>query len=197
MLLILYRERVLELRADLKESQQASSSNRLLVGDSMALNSWNMDRLACANESQPLGLIIPPAPLLLVKEEYPQLTQKFWTKSAWKNYEEAEQNANRIPSKNRYLCDEDGLALSESCIDEMGDAAKLGFNELFFWRLDPKSWGKRVDRANQYFSNTMRIKFPELGLCDGDWKLNEFATDRFPAWNRYHREGKTVTLSHE
>ena len=75
-----------------------------------------------------------------------------------------------------------GESVPSSRIDEIGDAAKLAWNELHHFHLAPTTWAKKIDRANEFFSNTMQTKFPKLWLCQGDWKLQEFETERYPTW---------------
>jgi hypothetical protein len=34
----------------------------------------------------------------------------------------------------------------------------------------------------EYFSNCMRVAFPEFRWCENDWKVHAFATERYPDW---------------
>lgn len=192
MLLKISRERVIELKEELKEARQfpkATASSSTLP----------------SNVTEPHGIIIqpstdhsteiivPPAPPIADEDDHDAV--RFWKKSEWRNFEEGERKRNRNTVKFSFICDESGESVSPSRIDEIGDAAKLAWNELYHFRLAPTTWAKKIDRANEYFSNTMRAKFPELRLCQGDWKLQEFATERYPAWCRYSRDGKSGGLS--
>lgn len=142
---------------------------------------------------QTAEISVPPAPPIADENDHNAV--RFWRKSEWRNFEESEKKRNRNTVKFSFICDESGESIVSSRIDEIGDAAKLAWNELHHFRLAPTTWAKKIDRANEYFSNTMRTKFPELRLCQGDWKLQEFATERYPAWCRYFRDGKSAGLS--
>ena len=47
--------------------------------------------------------------------------------------------------------------------------------------------------ASEFFSNHMRIKFPEFQWCEGDWKVQTFATVRFPDWSQDVRKKGRLT----
>lgn len=151
------------------------------------------DKITHPSTDQSAEITVPPAPPIANEDDHDSV--RFWKKSEWRNFEESERKRNRNTVKFSFICDEFGESVASSRIDEIGDAAKLAWNELHHFRLAPTTWAKKIDRANEYFSNTMRTKFPELRLCQGDWKLQEFATERYPAWCRYSRDGKSGGLS--
>ncbi|KAF8816758.1 hypothetical protein BYT27DRAFT_7237748 [Phlegmacium glaucopus] len=70
----------------------------------------------------------------------------------------------------------------------MSKTATTAWNDLYYWRLDPETWAKKIDQAMKYFGYMMAQKYPEFRWCHGDWKVQEFATHRYPGWNRYHRQ---------
>ncbi|KAF4610532.1 hypothetical protein D9613_006515 [Agrocybe pediades] len=134
----------------------------------------------------------PPAPLIIGSEHVQKVG--FWTKQEWKNYKENEKkkkNTDRKPNAAyAFLCDRHGNELSDERLRQMKDAARLQWNHLYWLRIDPPTWGNRIMEAEERFSNAMRSKFEEFGLCDGNWKVTEFATLRYPGWTRSHRQGK-------
>ena len=149
------------------------------------------DKITRPSADKSVEITVPPAPPIANEDDHDAV--RFWKKSEWRNFEESERKRNRNTVKFSFICDESGESVASSRIDEIGDAATLAWNELHHFRLAPTTWAKKIDRANEYFSNTMRIKFPELRLCQGDWKLQEFATERYPAWCRW-KEWRTKTL---
>jgi hypothetical protein len=198
MLLKIFRQRVIELKDELREARQilnakaSSSSTPPSQVTEPQDNTTSIVRPSTTDHSA--EIVVPPAPPIAEEDDHDAV--RFWKKSEWQNFEEGERKRNRNTVKFSFICDESGDSVSSSRIDEIGDAAKLAWNELYHFRLAPTTWAKKIDRANEYFSNTMRTKFPEFRLCQGDWKLQEFATERYPAWCRYSRDGKGRGLSH-
>ena len=192
-----FRERVIELKEELREARQVSKSmvSSYTPPYKAAGQQPVQDKITrpSTDQSADLKITVPPAPPISNEDDHDAV--RFWRKSEWRNFEEGERKRNRNTVKFSFICDESGESVPSSRIDEMGDAAKLAWNELHHFRLAPTTWAKKIDRANEYFSNTMRTKFPELRLCQGDWKLQEFATERYPAWCRYSRDGKSGGLS--
>ena len=50
---------------------------------------------------------------------------------------------------------------------------------------DPPSWKAKTQTAADFFSNSMHLKFDEFRYCDNDWKIEAFATIRYPDFVRY------------
>ena len=73
-------------------------------------------------------------------------------------------------------------------LEEISKSATMAWNDLYYWWLDPETWANKIDLAMKYFSYTMAQKYPEFRWCHGDWKVQEFATNCYPGWNRYHRQ---------
>ena len=125
-------------------------------------------------------LAVPSTPPARQREDYPDVP--FWTKGEWDKLVERQKLANKTPSWNAFLTDEDGHALSKQRYNEIWADAKLAFNSLYFRRVDPTSWSKKTDIAAAYFYNTMTAKYPEFQFCEGNWKVQHWATERYPDW---------------
>ena len=76
------------------------------------------------------------------------------------------------------------------------NTARSLWSLLYMWREDLKTWSLQTMYACDFFSNTMRTKFEEFQLCEGDWKVHAFATVRYPNWSEdVHKQGKLSRIS--
>jgi len=100
---------------------------------------------------------------------------------------------NKEYGKLDFITDEDGDEVDEDRMKAMSAKARELFTTLYRYRQDPQSWGLRGAEASQFFSNTMRVEFPEFRWCENDWKVHSFATGRYPDWVRDVRNGGNLT----
>ena len=191
-LIINFRETVSELKAEIKGLNRLNQGLRGGGGGKPTLtvdgDISNRSGKKPTDQFRLSDRKVPPAPPIAEQENYEEVI--FWTKKEWREHDDKLRNRNGRAPTYGFLCDEYGDNLTEACIEEFKDTAKLLWNQLYYWRIDPSTWSKRNPDAEEFFSNTMRTKFPEFRYCEGNWKLQEFATLRFPDWNRYQREGK-------
>jgi hypothetical protein len=145
------------------------------------------------NAPDAFPLKIPPPQSELDQDDYPDA--QFWTLTEWQNYVNRETDRGNPPTKLGFLCDEEGIAASKERIKKMTDTAKKIWGELHHHRYDPKTWRCVNLSANQYYTNHMRIAFPEFQLCADDWKVQMFATIRFPDWSNGLRSTGRLTRS--
>ena len=104
------------------------------------------DKISRPSTDQSTEITIPPAPPIAIEDEHNDV--RFWKKSEWRNFEESERKRNRNTVKFSFICDESGEPVLSSRIDEIGDAAKLAWNELYHFRLAPTTWAKKIDRKS-------------------------------------------------
>ncbi|KAF8156906.1 hypothetical protein B0H34DRAFT_808261 [Crassisporium funariophilum] len=128
----------------------------------------------CNSQNKPLtrNLDIPSTPPVRQRKDYPDVP--FWTKVEWDALVEHKKLANKTPAWNAFLTDKED--------------AKLTFNSLYFRHVDPSSWSKKTDVATAYFYNTITAKDPEFQLCKGNWKIQTWATERYPDWAKNVRK---------
>jgi len=78
-------------------------------------------------------------------------------------------------------------------------AVRRGARELFIslqmmWegngRKVPDTWGKMSHGNKEFYRQKMKEQFPEIALCEGDWKCEYVATQTYPGWHRTHRQEK-------
>jgi hypothetical protein len=131
-------------------------------------------------------LVVPPSPELLDNHDY--YAVPFWDHEKWKVHEKKERANGRIPSRLGFLTDTEGNAVSSARLSQMVGEANVLWNSMYSAREDPPSWKKKTKIANDYFSNSLRSKFIEFQLCEGDYKVEVFASTKFSDWNRNSRE---------
>jgi hypothetical protein len=138
-------------------------------------------------------LVTPPAPGALQQSQYG--TVKFWTKASWQEYVDRAKNRNsgREPTLTECITDEKGVQISKQRLKELWEDAKIAWNSLYYRRLDPSTWSKKHTTAADYFYNTILQKYPEFRLCDGNWKLQMWATKRYADWTKNVRGGSGLS----
>lgn len=47
----------------------------------------------------------------------------------------------------------------------------------------PATWGAADVETRRMYCLEMCSRFPELKLCDLDWKAEQIATDNYPSWH--------------
>lgn len=133
-----------------------------------------------SNQINANGLIIPKSSTPYVKKNKPNA--KFWTKDDWKNYQKNCDARNRTYGKLDFMTDEHGEAVGRSRLAAMSTRARELFMTLRRHERDPVTWRTRGAEEAEYFSNCMNAAFPEFKLCENDWKVQAFATERYPDW---------------
>ena len=82
----------------------------------------------------------------------------------------------------RYIETAEGLIVDGFKASEMRTFARsiwLSFTEL---RIAPSKWGQCTIQTRQYYCREMGIRFPELLLCELDWKADQVATQIYSGW---------------
>ena len=136
-------------------------------------------------------LVVPPSPPECDEIDFDGVG--FWTRGEWTQHQKNCEERGKDFKKLGFLTDGDGQALDDNWIDMMTKHARLLWNSLYKEREDPETWGVRSMFASTYFSNSMRIKFPEFRWCEGDWKVQNFATVRFSDWSQDVRKKGRLT----
>lgn len=136
-------------------------------------------------------LVLPSPPLECDQIDFDNVG--YWTRSEWIQHQKRCEERGKDFKKLGFLTDADGRALDDDRIDAITKHARLLWNSLYKGREDPETWGVRSMFASEFFSNHMRIKFPEFRWCEGDWKVQTFATVRFPDWSQDVRKKGRLT----
>lgn len=145
------------------------------------------------------------------REDYPNV--RFWTKRDWLDRSEQESdnmildNSGRrgkarasqgINVTMRYVEDENGKLVNGHRATEMRRHARLIWVHMAKSGGPPLSWGKADVKLSQTYCREMRQRFPELALCDLDWKADQIATDNYPSWfKNWSESSQKAPVKHE
>ena len=129
------------------------------------------------------------------REDYPDV--RFWTRRDWIDRSSQENDAMVLDSGSRrgktrasqginvtmlYVEDENGTAIDGHRAAEIRQYARLIWVHMSNNGELPTSWGKASIKLSQSYCREMRQRFPELALCELDWKADQIATDNYPSW---------------
>ncbi|KDR76789.1 hypothetical protein GALMADRAFT_139667 [Galerina marginata CBS 339.88] len=134
---------------------------------------------------------IPDSPPLYDEDDFEDV--KFWTRREWNTFVDKQREKGISTPKLGFLCHEDGKVLSDARFAAIGKYALEIWVELYRERQDPDTWKNKTETATTYFSNSMRHKFEEFRYCDNDWKVEAYATIRYPDFARYPRASGRLT----
>jgi len=138
--------------------------------------------------------------------DYPKV--RFWFRKDWINRKKetsgitrvnqsnaftTQQNRGRAPSglnvSLRYVEDAHGVVVDGFRASEMRKFARSIWNQLLGAAKAPRSWGKADLDVAAHYRREMCRRFPELGLCEFDWKAEQLATDNYPNWASNNLQG--------
>jgi len=132
----------------------------------------------------------------------------FWAKADWDDHSHADVSNNladlvsdpslqltqRGPSrmkngenvKMKYVRNVDGEEVSAARAADI----RKGMYEIWQYLQGkgklPDTWGQADIETAAFYRNRMRDNFPELGLCEANWKADKVATDNYSHWYRRH-----------
>lgn len=128
-------------------------------------------------------LIIPDSPAQCYQEDYEDV--HFWTRAEWTEYEHKKREKGEKYHKLRFISQENGRMVDSARLSAIRKEATELWNTLYHTHDDPPSWKSKTKIASQYFSNSMCLKFEEFRWCEDNWKIEAFATNRYPDWCRW------------
>ena len=144
------------------------------------------------------------------REDYPDV--RFWTRRDWldRSGQESDMvhdNSGRrgkarasqgINVAMRYVEDENGTVIDGHRATEIRRYARLIWVNIANSGGLPTSWGKADVKLSQTYYCEMRQRFPELALCDLDWKADQIATDNYPSWfKNWSESSQKAPVKHE
>ena len=158
----------------------------------------NLNSTANAHLLQPLS-----------RSDYPKV--RFWFRRDWFDRKKERSGITKFnqtsrtvhdkgrgpPEKNvslRYIEDDQGVVIDGFRASEMRKFARSIWNQLAIAGKAPKSWGKSDLEVATHYRHEMRHRFPELGLCEFDWKAEQLATDNYPNWASHNLQGVSVKM---
>jgi len=137
---------------------------------------------------------------LLSHSDYPKV--HFWFRRDWVNRKKEKLGITKVNESSttgdkgrgpmgvnvtlRYVEDEHGTVIDGFRGSEMRKFARSIWSQLARAGKAPRSWGKAELDVAAHYRREMRRRFPELGLCEYDWKADQLATDNYPNWASTH-----------
>ncbi|KAH9925073.1 hypothetical protein B0H21DRAFT_824465 [Amylocystis lapponica] len=95
-----------------------------------------------------------------------------------------------------YLEDDQGCTVSRARIDRMRDHARAIWNLFAENNRAPSTWSQAPLDVRNEFRTEMVSRFPELRLCEDDWKTDYLAMKNYPHWHK-RRYPKTPVIKDE
>ena len=136
----------------------------------------------------------------LSRAEHPQIN--YWTQEDWNIRKAKVRQAGIITSESKdevgaldFIESVDGIPVSMERIAAIRCSSHKLFVSLRMMykkhkRGVPGSWGLMSHSDKLFYREKMKEQYPELGLCEADWKFEFVATDAYPGWYRNHGGGK-------
>jgi hypothetical protein len=134
------------------------------------------------------------------KSDYPLI--KFWHKRDWTVHQKAKKEVNdlnRVPPKRGnvraakgenvmmlYVEDSNGTPINGNRAAEICKLSRALFAQFSESGVAPKTWSKASITTIDFYKQEMRNRFPELRLCESNWKIDQIATDTYPSWHTYY-----------
>ncbi|KAF8897772.1 hypothetical protein BD779DRAFT_1667693 [Infundibulicybe gibba] len=134
------------------------------------------------------------SPLLLDQADYPNV--QYWhaksfkatTQDAGTVFGESVGKGGRVRRASgvnvAYLFVEDrnGIPATGEILDRITAHARRVFSELLKSNAAPQKWSQGTPHAQNYFRAEMHHEFPDLRLCENNWKADKIATQLYPGW---------------
>jgi hypothetical protein len=124
------------------------------------------------------------------REDFPLV--KYWCRHEWTASDDLQVASIGAPGKSRaaqgenvslkFVEDENGNAIDGYKATAIRKFARSLWAGLSNAGKAPKSWGKVDAETSSQFQIEMCRKFPELRLCEGNWKVDLIATMNYPSW---------------
>ena len=138
----------------------------------------------------------PPPQTPLNENNYPSV--KYWHATSWTNSKTNKDidifTSLKAKKKSSfwYLEDANGTSLNEERCNAVTKRARQIFAHLNASGAGAAKWGDMGNVSQDYYRREMYSCFPELRLCELDWKVNRLATETYSSWYR-KRKDKLVT----
>lgn len=143
----------------------------------------------------------PPPQMPLDKKDYPHV--KYWHATSWANLKTNKDidvlTTDLKPKKKSsfwYFEDVNGAPLDEEQCNAITKRAREIFTHLNASGAGATKWGDMGSASQDYYRRGMYSHFPELRLCEFDWKVNRLATETYSSWYRKRKVKWGVTTKH-
>ncbi|TFY59006.1 hypothetical protein EVG20_g7947 [Dentipellis fragilis] len=190
-----------------KKFAEVSSENKALQ---MLVGAQTKGEMPAAPITERMGMqagqirVTPFKPLSSL--DYPAV--KFWTRRAWMEHvttkkvgttpgQQLGKKGSTRASKGEnvqllFVEDENGIVADGDRAKAIRDLAHDIFEDLYTNGIRASSYCRKMPHnAKEYYRTEMATKFPELRLCDVNWKADAIAIGMYPGWWK-SRNGQSV-----
>lgn len=95
----------------------------------------------------------------------------------------------------RFVVHADDRVINKAQVDAIRWDCRKVWEQLMQDRIAPIKWGNASVRAHDLLVRRLRSKYPELQLCQDNWKIEHIATNDYPKWYETHgRKRELVKL---
>jgi hypothetical protein len=170
-------------------------------GALLATNPFNLPIPAGIVNQQTALTAIPPKPTN--RTDFPNV--KFWTRQDWNQYLSKQ---DKIKSKEKkpargtenvgqtYIEDIHGKVISADRATAIRQTLRQLWREYELNGSAPTTWDTASHEVSRDCTEKMVNTYPELGLCEDNWKLHYLCTKQYPGWVRSNN-GKKVSVKEE
>lgn len=138
--------------------------------------------------TQPSNIAVSPTSTQFCQEDYPQV--KFWKRT---DYKEASSDLTTVSDDKEatlgFLEHSSGERFNPDEVESARKRARTLFTTMLNKGWAPLTWSQADATATDYFRQDMLGKYPEIGLCASNWKIDLMATIVYGQWTR-RRKGK-------
>lgn len=96
-----------------------------------------------------------------------------------------------------FLEDFDGQPVLEKDAREMNRTARSIWWGFYHRGLAPAKWGQLGQSDLDEYFTKMCSQYPQLALCENNWKANQLASLAYPSWYRYNIKEKSRGIKEE
>lgn len=127
------------------------------------------------------------------REDYPSV--RFWCRNEWESFvteAKASSTWHQNTSKTgpcdslAFITDPNGKSINRIQATAIRQFARGLWQTLANANRDPITWGSADLSVIRFYRNNMYSDFPDLRLCDNDWKVDMIAQKDYPSWHRSH-----------
>ena len=179
-----------------------SSSTPFLTGP---LNAYPTSPFLAGPYPPISSTMFPQVDIPLKRVDYPGI--RFWTRPEWMDHLKNNGDSSSFGTESsrgrtlmsqginktaKYIEDSSGNPVDGYKLRDMLTHMRSIWSSLLLLNHAPTTWGKANMEILQHFHREMRVKFPEFGLCENDWKADYLATTHYPSWYSNHVRGVTI-----
>ena len=122
------------------------------------------------SNSVAVDLVAPPQ-TELKRKDFPLI--KYWYRREWPF------------RKGNFVQTEDGNYVSASQFDDIRKYARILWEIFLVEGVAPPKWTLAAPHTRRQYHQSMGAAFPEIKLCQNNWKADHFATLYYPGWYKY------------